>query len=134
MESMGRMGWGFGNSLGGVGSSFLVLLDSRWEIAPRLVFCRTFGVRYYPLREHFRNCLALLALGMLPWKIIFSSLIALLSGTLILLERLMIGSWNSLLCSSISCTPLVWDRIVYTSFIGPPPREGSLRLEYSAIY
>jgi hypothetical protein len=40
----GRMGWDYGNSLGGVGRSFLVLLDLRWGTTPRLVFGMMYGV------------------------------------------------------------------------------------------
>lgn len=86
--------------------SFLVLLDLKWGTTPKLVFGRTYGVGYCPLRERIWSCLALPALGMLLWQIIFSSPTALPNETLILLEQRMIDSWNSLLCFSISCTPL----------------------------
>jgi hypothetical protein len=59
MELMDRMGWVFGNSLGEVGRSFLVLLDSRWGTTPRLVFGMPSDVGSNPLRECIRSCLAL---------------------------------------------------------------------------
>jgi hypothetical protein len=34
MESLGHMGWVSRNSLGGVGWSFLDILDLRWDTAP----------------------------------------------------------------------------------------------------
>jgi hypothetical protein len=36
-KPLGHMGWGYGSILGGVGESSLVILDLRWEIAPRLI-------------------------------------------------------------------------------------------------
>lgn len=45
-------------------------------------------------------------------SVIFSSLTALFSGLLFLLEQHMIGSLNSLFRSLISCTPLVLDKMV----------------------
>jgi hypothetical protein len=45
--------------------SFLVLLDLKWGMTPKLVFCRTYGVGCCPLRECIQSCLALPALGML---------------------------------------------------------------------
>jgi hypothetical protein len=48
MKSLGLMGWVSRNSLGGVGRSFLDLLDSRWVMAPRLVFGMMCGVGMAP--------------------------------------------------------------------------------------
>jgi hypothetical protein len=64
-------------------------------MGPRLVSDMMCVVGNDPLRQRFQSCIALPALGMLPWLILFSSLMAFLSGTLILLDRCMIGSWNS---------------------------------------
>jgi hypothetical protein len=33
-----HLGWGYGRILGGVGGSFQVTLDLRWEMAPKLDF------------------------------------------------------------------------------------------------
>jgi hypothetical protein len=43
MESMCCMGWCSRNSLGGVGRSFLVLLDLKWGTTSRLVFGMMYG-------------------------------------------------------------------------------------------
>jgi hypothetical protein len=72
--------------------SFLDLLDLRLVTAPRIVFGTTCSVGNGPLRQRFQSCIELLALGMLLWLIIFSSLMALLGIVLILLERHMIES------------------------------------------
>jgi len=48
MKSLGHMGWVFGNSLGGVGRSFLDILDLRWVTTPRLVFGMVCGVGNNP--------------------------------------------------------------------------------------
>jgi hypothetical protein len=50
MELMGLMGWVSGNSLGGIGRSFLDVLDLRWVTAPRLIFGMMCGVGGKPLR------------------------------------------------------------------------------------
>jgi hypothetical protein len=92
MKYLGLMCWVSGNSLGGGVKSFPKVLDSRWVTAPKLVFGTTCGVGNVPLRQLFQGCIALPPLGMLPWLIILSSLVALLSGMLILLEWRMIGS------------------------------------------
>jgi hypothetical protein len=112
MESMCCMGWCSRNSLGGVGRSFLVLLDLKWGTTSRLVFGMMYGGGYCPLSERIRSCVALPTLGMLPWQIIFSFPMTFLNGMLILLEQHMIGSWNSLFRSSISCTPSNGDGMV----------------------
>jgi hypothetical protein len=52
MKLMGHMVWGSRKSLGGVGRSFLVLLDLRWETNPMLVFSKTYGVESGPLRGY----------------------------------------------------------------------------------
>jgi hypothetical protein len=36
MSLLGCMGWGYGRILRGVGGSFLILPNLRWEMAPRL--------------------------------------------------------------------------------------------------
>jgi len=122
MKSLGLMGWVSGSSLGNDGSS-LDFLDSRWVMAPRLVFGTACGVGNSPLRQCFWSCIALVALGMLLWQFIFSPLMAPFSGALFLLERRMIGSWNSSTHFSISYIPLSWNRMVLTSFIGNSPRK-----------
>lgn len=50
MESMDRTWLISGNSLGGVGRSFLHIPDLRLVMAPRLVFDMTCSVRSNPLR------------------------------------------------------------------------------------
>jgi hypothetical protein len=66
----------------------------RFEVGDRfkVVFGMTYGVGSFPLRECIWSCLALSALGMHRWKIIFSSIVVLLSGMLILLKRRMIDN------------------------------------------
>jgi hypothetical protein len=64
-------GWVSRNSLRGIERSYL---DSRWVTTPRCV------VRNGTLRQCFQSCMELLVLGMLPWLIIFSSLMALFSS------------------------------------------------------
>jgi hypothetical protein len=44
----GRMGWVYGRILCGVGRSFVVSPDLRWEITQRLDFGMIFGVGYGP--------------------------------------------------------------------------------------
>jgi hypothetical protein len=53
----------------------------------RLVFGMTCGEWNGLLRQLFRSCITLLALVMLVWLIISSSLMAPFCGTLILLQR-----------------------------------------------
>jgi hypothetical protein len=52
---------------------FSSFLDSRWVITQRLAFGMMCGVGNNPLRQSFWSSIALLALWMFPWKIIFSS-------------------------------------------------------------
>jgi len=81
----------------------------------------------------FSKLYNMLALRMLLWQITFSSLMALFSGTLILLERHMIGSWNSFPHFLISCIPSNWNRMAWTSFVGTSLREGCLMLKRSIM-
>ena len=81
--------------------SSLDFLDSRWVMAPKFVFGTIYCVRNGPLRQCFWSCIALLALGILLWLIIFSSLTAPVIGTLILLRVVHDGSWNSFLVQPI---------------------------------
>jgi hypothetical protein len=67
MESMDRMLFISGNSLGEVGRSVLHIPDLRLVMAPRLVFDMTCSVRSNPSRYCFQCCLALLALRMHMW-------------------------------------------------------------------
>jgi hypothetical protein len=64
----------------------------------RLVFGMTCGEWNGLLRQLFRSCITLLALVMLVWLIISSSLMAPFCGTLILLQRRIIGRWNFFPC------------------------------------
>jgi hypothetical protein len=59
--------------------------------------------------------------------------VAPISGTLALLERLMIGKWISLSHSLACCIQLVGDRKVKTSFGGPPPKNGCLMLDLFVV-
>lgn len=95
MKFLGLMGWISENSLGRGVRRFLDVLVSRWATTPILVFGTMCGVGNGPLRQCFQSCIAFLALGMIMRLIIFSSLMALLSKTLILLEQRMIGNRNS---------------------------------------
>lgn len=45
---LGRVGWVYGRILCGVRRSFVVSLDLRWEMTPRLDFGKIFGVGYGP--------------------------------------------------------------------------------------
>jgi hypothetical protein len=85
-------------------------LNLRWVTAPRLVFDMMCSVGIKPLRKRFQSCLALLALGMLLWLIIFYSLIVPHSGRSILLEWHMIGSWISFWHFLINCIPSNWEK------------------------
>lgn len=60
--------------------SFPNVLVSRWVTIPKLVFFTMCAVGNGPLRWCFQSCIAFLALGMILWRIIFSSLMALLNG------------------------------------------------------
>jgi uncharacterized oligopeptide transporter (OPT) family protein len=93
-------------------------------MAPKFVFCTIYCVRNGPLRQCFWSCIALLALGILLWLIIFSSLTAPVSGTLILLEQCMMGvgilfSFNQLY--SIKLVQEGVDKLHWN-----PPRKGCL--------
>jgi hypothetical protein len=50
MKSFGHMGWLSGNTLGGIGMSFLDILDLRWVVASSLVFVTMCSVGNNPLR------------------------------------------------------------------------------------
>jgi hypothetical protein len=73
----------YGSSLGEDVRSSLDFLVLRWVMAPKLVFGMISAMGNAPLRQHFRSSIALLALRMLPWLIIFNSIMAPFSGTLI---------------------------------------------------
>jgi hypothetical protein len=50
---LGFMWWVYGRILGGVGGSFVVVLDLRWEMVARLDSCLAFGVGIWPSRMPF---------------------------------------------------------------------------------
>jgi hypothetical protein len=54
-------GWVYERIFGGVGGSFVVILDLRCEIDSRLDFVMIFGVGIRPLRKSFQFYLVLLA-------------------------------------------------------------------------
>ena len=53
MKSLGLMRRVSRNTLGRGEESFPKVLDSRWVMAPKLVFTMTCGVGNVPLRQHF---------------------------------------------------------------------------------
>jgi len=93
MESLGHMGWGSRNSLIGVGRSFLDILYLR-GYSSMISFWHNVWCGEHPLKVAFPELYKSVYLRVLLWQIIFSSLMALLNRTLILLEQSMIGSWN----------------------------------------
>jgi len=59
MRFMGRMGWGSGRILEGVGGSCLTTLDLRWGMAPNFFFGMMFGVGLKLSRYLFSNLLSI---------------------------------------------------------------------------
>jgi hypothetical protein len=78
MMFMSRIGWVFGITSGGVGRSFLVILDLRWVMTQKLNFGKASGVGIKPLS--YSELLALRMLSSLimwyflithQWNVIF---------------------------------------------------------------
>ncbi len=67
---LGRMGWVYRRILGGVGGSFQVISDLRWERASMLDFGMICGVEIGRSSSVIQFCSALLVFKTLGWLII----------------------------------------------------------------
>lgn len=72
-RSMGFMGLGLGKILGEAGESFLVTLDLRWVMAPKIDFGMMRGEGIIASRLFFRTYSVLPHLRKLPWHTIWIS-------------------------------------------------------------
>jgi hypothetical protein len=122
-RSMGCMGLGLGKISGGAGESFLVTLDLRWIMAPKLDFGMTRGEGIKASRLVFRTYSVLPNLRKLPWHTIWISLVPLINEMLTFLEQLIIGRWISLLILQFVVFLKV-GIVVRTTVVEYLPREG----------